>query len=153
MTNSIQFVCYRATKKSLYEAIRPCSQQRFSELITPIISDIRGVSTVMAKQVSRLNSNEVLHFIESVGLESHDFGKLIIFKGLQVSKKEITDKIPHLNFIDFETKLNPIIARNRRVSFHEVKWVRYVDLSELRSFLFEIGEIVEIDSEEVLVLK
>lgn len=150
--NSIVFTCYRTTKKGLYEAVQPYVKSKFRAIITPIIALNRSISIEDAKLVSRLNSVEVVEFCLKSEIPFVNLGKDVEFNGGQVEKKEVLTKIPHLNHLDFEKFLNPIVSDYRGVCIDEIKRVRKLNFDELIDFLEQIGEIIERESPEPIEL-
>ncbi|TXN36892.1 hypothetical protein FVB32_00985 [Flagellimonas hymeniacidonis] len=148
----IEYTSYRTTKRKLYELIKPFNYRVFTDLINPIISANRGLDITQAKWAIKLQSREVLLFLEQTGITIRNFGVDIQIDKKQISKKEIKGLIPEITNEEIEKTLNPIISCQRGAYISDPKWVRYVSMDELRMFLLKIGEPIQGVSNQIIEL-
>ena len=148
---SIDYTSYRTTKNKLYSMIKPFDYRAFIKIINPIICENRGLEMDSAKWAIKLQSVEVIQFLNQIGLPIIDFGEEIQISGQQISKKQIKQVIPQITNMEIEKVLNPILEQ-REFSITNSKWARYISLDELRSFLYLIGEPVQHPMHKVIEL-
>lgn len=148
----IEYISYRTTKRKLYELVKPINYSVFTDLINPIISANRELDITQAKWAIKLQSKEVLLFLEQTGITIGNFGVDIQIDKKQISKKEIKSLIPEITNEEIERTLNPIISYQRGVYISDPKWVRYVSMDELRMFLLKIGEPIQAVSNQITEL-
>ncbi|WP_156102302.1 hypothetical protein [Muricauda sp. MAR_2010_75] len=122
--------------------IKPFDYRAFIKIINPIVCENRGLEMDSAKWAIKLQSVEVIQFLNQIGLPLIDFGENIQISGQQISKKQIKQMIPEVTNTEIEKVLNPILEK-RIFSVSDPKWARYVSLDELRTFLFIIGETIQ----------
>ncbi|MFN3137473.1 MAG: hypothetical protein ACE37L_07275 [Allomuricauda sp.] len=151
MISKIRYTSYRTTKSKLFSLIRPFDYRVFTDIINPIISENRGMDLDNAKWIIKLQSVEVIEFLNQTGIFIEDIGKDIEISEGQISKKQLKELIPEITNNDIEKELNPILEK-RQFTFSEQKWVRYVTLEELRTFLEKIGEPLEIPDSKIVEL-
>jgi len=151
MTSKIRYTSYRTTKSKLFSLIRPFDYRVFTDIINPIISENRGMDLGNAKWIIKLQSVEVIEFLNQTGIFVEDIGKDIEISEVQISKKQLKELIPEITNNEIEKELNPILNK-RQFTFSEQKWVRYITLEELRTFLERIGEPFEIPDSKVVEL-
>lgn len=137
-----KFMCYRTTKNRLWQKVRPMSREEFISLINPIISSKRNIDLEMAKRVHFLNSNEVIAFLEKIGLGTADFGKTIVLDAGHTTKQVLRVRIPFLSTSEFNDLLHHIVTERRKMDIGRAKYRRYLMASEVSDFLREIGEKV-----------
>jgi hypothetical protein len=151
MTARIKYTSYRTTKSKLHSLIKPFDYRVFIDIINPIICENRGLEMDKAKWAIKLQSVEVIEFLNQTGIVIEDFGKDIQINEVQISKKQVKELIPEITNIEIEKVLNPIIEE-RNFTFSDQKWVRYVSLDELRLFLETIGEPMNIPASNIIEL-
>ncbi|WP_421807414.1 hypothetical protein [Flagellimonas sp.] len=151
MISKIRYTSYRTTKSKLFSLIRPFDYRVFTDIINPIISENRGMDLGNAKWIIKLQSVEVIEFLNQTGIFVEDIGKDIEISEGQISKKQLKELIPEITNNEIEKELNPILEK-RQFTFSEQKWVRYINLEELRTFLEQIGEPFEIPESKIVEL-
>jgi len=151
MNRKIEYTSYRTTKNKLYSLLKPFDYRVFTNIINPIVSENRGLEMENAKWAIKLQSIEVIEFLNQTGVFLEDIGKDVQINEVQISKKQIKELIPEITNTEIEQVLNPILEE-RNFPFFNQKWARYVSLDELRLFLERIGEPVNIPNSKVVEL-
>lgn len=151
MNKRIEYTSYRTTKQKLYSMIKPFDYRVFINIINPIISENRGLELDSAKWAIKLQSIEVIEFLNQTGLFIDNIGKNIEISEVQISKKQLKDLIPEITNTEIEKVLNPILEE-RKFSFSDQKWIRYITCEEVQTFLARIGEPIKIPDSKIVEL-
>lgn len=124
------------------------SEKEFANLINPIIADKRKMVLENAKHKQFLNSNEVLTFLEKIGADTSEHGKLLVLDTLKTTKKVLRERIPYQNDRVFQSQIIRIMALNRKELSENVKLRRYLMPNEVMLYLEEIGEVLALKAKE-----
>jgi len=117
-------------------------EREFRRLINPIIAEKRNLDLTEASQKQYLQSNEVLPFIEKIGMDVENFGKTIVIPGTGLRKERLRTLLPYLPYEDFTPVLIRILANTRHNQVNKGKFVKYINPLEVRRYLLHIGELL-----------
>ncbi len=144
----LKFKSYRTSKSRLWNHVKPMSEKEFANLINPIISEKRNLELDVAKQKQYLQSNEVLVFLNKIGADTSEHGKLVVLDTLRTTKKVLRERMPYQNDKVFQMRIIRIMATNRRELSENVKLRRYLMPNEVISYLEEIGEVMLLEAKD-----